>query len=188
MSTVTRKLPTTLTVKYDRLEQEPLPFPTVFPWYTHSGLHFAPHVFTIKLEKFNGSPIGADYVLAGFESIAAVERKKNLDELCKNLLSEDYMRADSSFKRLVANTQHPYLAIEETAASLLDYQWKPIARRQTTPTRQIPAGAAYAAMYRMVRRLGITPVFLGRSIDRKKSGAAILHLLLSHTPYCTDLL
>ena len=189
MSATSRKLPSTITVKWDRMEQETIPFPSVFPWFTHNGLYLAPHIFTVKLEKFNGSPTGADYVLAGFEQRAAVERKKNLDELCKNLLSDDYMRSDSSFKRLVANTAAPYICIEETATSLLDYQWKPTKRPPPgTPSRQVPAGAAYSAFYRMVRRLGITPVFLGRPIDRKKSGAAILHLLLSHTPYCDDLL
>lgn len=113
-----------------------------------------------------------DYTITGHERDVLVERKGSLDELCKNLLTEDYARALDAFERLAGASDHPYLLLECTPAQL----------QRKTPWCEKPE-RVLSAMAHLVQRLGLHLLLVGQCKtphQKRVVGKMVLHLMMAH--------
>lgn len=94
--------PNSLTVKVDDREKDAYIIPETFEWIDDRGWQ---RVFKIKREDTRLKT--GDIVLAGYESLAMVERKGSLQEMRDNIWSPDRARFGRCLKRLCHSTKVP---------------------------------------------------------------------------------
>lgn len=159
-----------LTVHYDSNEQLRVPFPrniVVRPRRAYASSRIVPVVAVRKcLQK-----LGADYAVAGYESVSLVERKRGMNELHTNVWTRDYGRFMKSLDRLAASCRFPYLVLEKGIGDLYrDPDYYP--------------GDVMAHLLRELHTRGIRFVAVGRCDSprtRAQLGDFLLRLMLSHT-------
>lgn len=161
--------PKSVTVVVDSREKYPLLFPETLVWHPDravgSGSRVRVRVDVRKLDH-------GDYLLAKWPGVAIVERKASLEELCQNLLTDDFARFTHALDRLRAGCRFPYVLVEEGPSSLL------------TPSHncQCPA-RVMDAFYAACARRGIGVWMVGRHTtpdSRRKLGEHVVRLLLGH--------
>ncbi len=162
--------PKKLTVLVDSREQFPLLFPATVLYFPSRGLR-PYHLIHIKT-KVNRMETG-DYALEGYKSTCIIERKGSQSELATNMCSKDYMRSHRAFVRLILETDHPYIVLEETPAGLFPAEHA----NRPNPDRVVDA------FIREVCDLKIPLIFAGRARSpghRRKLGHFILKIMLYH--------
>ncbi len=163
--------PKRLTVLVDSREKYPLLFPACVVWYpTRSARPFyIVHVDVKVVEMVTG-----DYALKGYEDTCIIERKGAMTEISANLCSKDYARSHAAFQRLVNETEHPYLMLEETPAGMLPSNYP---STRPTPDRVVDA------FLREVCGFKLPLIFVGRARSpgqRRKLGHFMLKILIGH--------
>lgn len=104
--------PDVLHVKVDNREKNLVRIPDTLDWRDNRGYH---KVFAIHTTIDEALPYG-DFVLEGFESIVAFERKGSLQECANNLFTADRARQMRAFKCLITHVKHPWLLLDLPAA------------------------------------------------------------------------
>jgi ERCC4-type nuclease len=168
-----------VTVLVDSREQRPLLFPdTLVLWsVSGAGRKPKPKVLQVKTESIKldaGDYAIRSYVLAGWETLAGVERKLNLDELADNTLTDDRPRFLRAFRRLAQSYDTPYLFIEEWP----DPWW-------TDPDMNTGVAQAVDSILQLTIEYKVRLIWGGRPlrsvIARRRAGELILRILLAHT-------
>lgn len=162
--------PKQLTVLVDSREQFPLLFPATVLYFPSRGPrpYYLIHIKT-KVERM----LTGDYALEGYSSTCIIERKGAQSEISANLCSKDYKRSHDAFVRLVQETDHPYIMLEETPAGM----FPPERPDRPNPDRVVDA------FIREVCDLKIPLIFAGRARTpghRRKLGHFILKIMLYH--------
>lgn len=173
--------PKSVTVLVDSREKKPLLFPRMI--VLHSELpDQKPEPSVIKVQVNRVTMSEGDYALKGQQSIALVERKGGIDELCQNVTKPDSTRFMAAINRLVQATKYPYLFLDMTPLSLWSSQ-------RPTPTTH-GNGQSMDPMWVFDRLLRVATTKNLRIIwgtqrspgpsSRKRLGEIILRLLIHH--------
>jgi ERCC4-type nuclease len=175
-----------VTVLVDSREQRPLLFPDTLALWSVGGAGRPPkakvltvHKETVKLdagdiairEGFDTS----GYALAGWETLAGVERKVGIvPEIAKNVLDpKDRPRFLRAFHRLADQYEHPYLFIEQWPEP-----WWMNSSENIEVTQAMDSILSLAAKYHVGLLWGGRP--LKSVISRRRAGELILRVLLAH--------
>jgi len=164
-------LPKSMTILVDSREQIPFLFPKKIIYYAWRRSENAQE---IQLDTEVVRMDFADYAMKSHEDCCALERKRNLDELSKNILSKDYRRAHSAFSRLVLNCRHPYIVLDGDLDTYAGSQ----GHYSQAPTELILDGILSEATL-----LGIPIICTGGATEpekRRRVGAYLVHLMLNH--------
>ena len=158
-----------VTVLIDSREQRPLIFPATIRWYPDRSARSKIVVVKTKTVTL----LAGDYGMEGHIRDCLAERKVGLDELAKNLLSDDYARANAAFGRFAGVTDNPYLLLECTASEL---------RRETRWTKQ--PERIVDALAALIQRLKLRLILCGSCKTPKQKrviGELLLRLMMAHT-------
>lgn len=163
-----RILPRSLTVYVDTREKYPLLFPATMTYHS-KRLGVRPH--TIVLRPTPKRLDTGDYLLARWPTVCIVERKASSSELWKNLMTDDFPRAEAALVRLAEGCRHPILLLDMTPAEALR-------RSEYCPE---PA-RALDQLYRMVIRLNLHLLWAGNcraNGPRRALGEQVVRLMLA---------
>lgn len=102
-----------VTILIDTREQRPLPFPQHLPVWNPHTLPTAPKTMQLSVTTRRVTLRKGDYALEGREGDVVIERKKNLDELHKNLCTrEGRRRFLSELDELRRICRFPHVLVE----------------------------------------------------------------------------
>lgn len=167
MSKLIRSLPSLFTIEVDTREQKPLLFPS------HISLYTGDLPKRVRLRTLPSTLKAGDYRLLSHPTLACIERKGSVRELCKNFLSRDWERQLRSLAHLCSDYQHPYLLVEESVYALTT-------RREPNTNPDLLLQRISSILTRLPVRLLI--VGAAQSIPaRRRIGLFAASLLLGHT-------
>lgn len=158
-----------VTVAIDSREKCPLLFPDTIVWHPDRS---AGRGCQVRVKTDVRKLDSGDYLLPKWPSCAIVERKASLNELCQNLLTDDYSRFSAALQRLRDSCTFPYVLVEESPSGLCVPT-----ERCDQPSRVMDC------FYASCARLGIGVWMVGRSssiASRRRLGEHVLRLLLGH--------
>ena len=170
-----RKLPKALVVFVDSREKYPIVFPKVIKWWGH-GTHGGPLLCPVKVVKCR-LPAG-DYVLRYNSRACIVERKASLDELVKNLFTDDWPRMNRALQKLAKACRFPVLLVEAGLGDLLRYKFNSFEQAAQRPCPE----AVQDKLMRVCTYYGIELWLIGggrRVQTRTALGSLVLRLMLA---------
>lgn len=161
-------VPRSVELVVDSREKYPLLFPETITWHPDRSSDTK----LIKLKVVEAKLDYGDYLLAKWPDKAVIERKGSLDELCQNLLTDDYARFTAALDRLIANCTAPYILLD---ASITDL-WTPTAH--CTEPAQVWDALCRTVVHRKIPLLWAGSAKLAG--PRRILGGQIARLLLAH--------
>lgn len=113
-----------------------------------------------------------DYTLDGYETLSAMDTKRSLDELRKNLLDTDKVRAGKALRRLAERCKYPYVVLDMTPAEF-----------NRKSSRCLWPDVVQDEVFKELGKLGIGLLWLptGNTVAaRKQLGEYMLRIMLGH--------